>query len=404
MPSNRRLPAFAALAAASALALTGIHATPASAAVDGPLIACDRAVTFDSSNEEWRQRSTSTGFNVFADHGLATFVDSDGQPPGAVQVNDEDSQWMELVSPELSSGTDHSFLNHNTVTFDYKNNTGVDYDLYVAVEGNNGERYFYVFADQVTTPDTWESISVPFEAAQWHTGFNVASGPEGAAPTAEEFAAALADLSHLAFSMEGQEGPDTTFFDNLAVDCTPADLALKKTSKGFKPGKTVTYNLTVTNKGEGWSSGWTLTDEVPSDLRNVEATSTDATCTVDGNAVECEGGELQPGASHAVTVTAKVPANFSGKAENNATVTGNEPDPNPDNNSGKAVDRVDPPQTSPEPEPESGNGTGAVPQNPTVPAGGEGVVATGTLPLLPAGLAALAIAVFGIGYRLRSAD
>lgn len=137
-------------------------------------------------------------------------------------------------------------------------------------------------------------------------------------------------------------GPATSNNDGAAIPGLPADLGITKTSAGYVPGKTVTYTLTVTNHGKGWSTGWTVADAVPAALTNVKATSSGSTCAVMGNDVSCVGGLTAPGASTFITVTADVPSTLSSKVTNTATVTGNDPDPNPGNNSASVSNKAAP--------------------------------------------------------------
>ncbi|MEH3033931.1 MAG: DUF11 domain-containing protein [Aeromicrobium erythreum] len=168
--------------------------------------------------------------------------------------------------------------------------------------------------------------------------------------------------------LSSRTGPANTLNDGAASPGLPVDLQITKTSRGFAPGKTVTYTLTVKNNGDGYSTGWTATDSVPAELSDVTATSPDATCQVSDNDVTCTGGELAPGETATIIVTASVPADQTGSVENEATVEGNEPDPVASNNTDSVVDEVD--------EGDVGAGGADVPARPSVPAGGEGRLAS----------------------------
>ncbi|MBU2695827.1 DUF11 domain-containing protein [Pimelobacter sp. 30-1] len=163
-------------------------------------------------------------------------------------------------------------------------------------------------------------------------------------------------------------GPSSSANDGAASPGLPADLALTKTSRDFAPGATVSYTLTVTNKGRGWSTGWSLEDAVPAVLTDVTATTAAAgtACQVAGNDVTCTGGELAPGDAVAVEVTGKVPAGFTGTVRNRAEVTGNEDDPVLANNTAAVTDRTQPDPDGSDPDGEDP----VVPENPSVPAGG----------------------------------
>lgn len=196
-------------------------------------------------------------------------------------------------------------------------------------------------------------------------------------------------------------GPTTTNNDGAASPGLPADLSLTKTSAGFAPGGVVTYTLTVTNEGEGFSTGWTLEDSVPAELTDVTAGSDVAgvSCTVTGNDVTCTGGELAPDDSVELTVTAGVPAGLEGTVRNSAEVTGNEEDPNLDNNTAAVAD-----EAPGEPVVDDEVDEDDVPADPSVPAGGESTgTGTGTTAAwVGGGLALLACSGLVVAARRRA--
>ncbi len=108
------------------------------------------------------------------------------------------------------------------------------------------------------------------------------------------------------------------------------DLGIVKTGPAtVMTGGAVTWTLTVTNHGPGNSSGFSVQDTVPSAFTNVK-TSTPG-CSVSGNEVMCAEGALAKGATFIITVTATAPATAQ-CLTNEATVTGDEEDPNLANN------------------------------------------------------------------------
>ncbi|MEU9337858.1 DUF11 domain-containing protein [Streptomyces sp. NPDC048290] len=108
------------------------------------------------------------------------------------------------------------------------------------------------------------------------------------------------------------------------------DLAVVKTGPPeITAGGAVSYSIKVTNNGPSDSTGWTLTDAIPAELRDA-ATSTPG-CSVTGGNLTCTGGALPAGASTTLTLTG-IAASDAGRITNTAKVTGKEPDPDPDNN------------------------------------------------------------------------
>ena len=120
-----------------------------------------------------------------------------------------------------------------------------------------------------------------------------------------------------------------------ATNCSsalPAKLQITKEGPATVVlGQPITWTVTVKNLGEGISSGFVLTDTLPSGLEDVRVTSDDSSCVlIPENAPDmavCNGGLLRVGETATVTVTATAPST-PGPITNNATVVGNE-DPNP---------------------------------------------------------------------------
>ena len=118
------------------------------------------------------------------------------------------------------------------------------------------------------------------------------------------------------------------------------DLEINKTGPAVVlPSGAVTWTLTVTNKGPGKSSGFSVIDEVPSGFTNVK-TST-AGCAVSGNTVSCAEGQLAVGGTFPITITATAPSSATCLV-NEATVTGDEEDPNLANNKSSAETCTEP--------------------------------------------------------------
>jgi len=112
------------------------------------------------------------------------------------------------------------------------------------------------------------------------------------------------------------------------------DLAISKEPVGdFVSGQTGTYQLTVTNVGNGPAAGpITVTDDLGPGLTFVSATGNGWTCSGSGQSVTCTySGQLAAGQSlPPITVTVSVPDNVD--AVSNCATVKVQGDSNPDNN------------------------------------------------------------------------
>jgi uncharacterized repeat protein (TIGR01451 family) len=95
-------------------------------------------------------------------------------------------------------------------------------------------------------------------------------------------------------------------------------------------GDVLTYTLTVVNSTMSTASGVIVSDPLPANLTYISATATQGVCDFDGTTVSCNLGSLGAGLSADVTIEVTVDA--AGPLVNQASVTGNEIDPNPANN------------------------------------------------------------------------
>ncbi len=131
---------------------------------------------------------------------------------------------------------------------------------------------------------------------------------------------------------------------NDATSCVglPVDLAITKTAQAatVAPGGTISWTITVHNNGPGISSGFTVTDPIPSQVAN--ATSPTAGCAITGipAVLRCVHGPLAVGADDVITVTAAAPNTFATNIPNTATVTANDLDDNSLNDSATAATRT----------------------------------------------------------------
>jgi len=121
-----------------------------------------------------------------------------------------------------------------------------------------------------------------------------------------------------------------------------ADLQLSVTSapNPATQGQQFDYTLTVTNAGPAPTSDVNLTDQLPSEVRLEQTSTSQGVCSVSQQYVRCALGSLEGG--NTATVTIKVNAVRAGTVYNTATVQGREFDAYAGNNSATATTNVQP--------------------------------------------------------------
>ncbi|MGD2204261.1 DUF6923 family protein [Microbacterium maritypicum] len=132
-------------------------------------------------------------------------------------------------------------------------------------------------------------------------------------------------------------GPSSANNDGTAIPGDPVDLSIVKSGPAqFTPGEQIAYTLTVTNEGGGESSGWHVTDSMPTGLVAQSATGTaGSSCSIAGGGqdISCHGGRLSVGQSVTITVVVGTDAaTVTPCITNVADVLGNESDPDPADN------------------------------------------------------------------------
>ncbi len=116
---------------------------------------------------------------------------------------------------------------------------------------------------------------------------------------------------------------NTSTDDGVVAPSAAVSVAKARTSGPVVPGTQVTWVVTATNGGPSVARSVRIDDDLIDAFTRVTATLPDgSTCPVAaGNVVGCELGDLLPGTSADVTITALVPAGYTGSADNTATVT-----------------------------------------------------------------------------------
>ena len=147
-------------------------------------------------------------------------------------------------------------------------------------------------------------------------------------------------ISNSATVTGNQTDPNTSNnFAQVFVPPCSVDLQITKRASPncVEAGDGVTFLVTVTNLGPGPATGVTVTDNLPDGLDLDSANPSQGSCNA-SDPMTCSLGSLAAGQSVTITIQMHVPPGSSGISfTNRATVSGNEPDPNPSNNSAQAT-------------------------------------------------------------------
>lgn len=113
----------------------------------------------------------------------------------------------------------------------------------------------------------------------------------------------------------------------------PTDLSITMTDSPdpVAANSQLTYAIQVTNGSSSEATGLIVTDNLPTGVSFVSATSSMGNCSRSGSTVKCLIPGMPSGATDSIIVIVKPPA--AGTLTNTASVIGNEPDPNTTNNS-----------------------------------------------------------------------
>ncbi len=135
-------------------------------------------------------------------------------------------------------------------------------------------------------------------------------------------------ITNTATVSTGPQTQDPNLVNNTSsamVEVIPrSDLGIVKTASpdpSYLEYSTITYGLDVTNSGPEDAIDVLVTDDLPTQVRDVTATATQGSCSVAGTTVTCDFDDMAVGASGHVTIT--VVPTMIGPLINQASVTGN---------------------------------------------------------------------------------
>jgi uncharacterized repeat protein (TIGR01451 family) len=118
-------------------------------------------------------------------------------------------------------------------------------------------------------------------------------------------------------------GNQLTASDDARVDLTPRliDLVIVKEATSPTPlNGTVTYSLSVTNRGPDTATDVQVADPAPAGISYLTAAPSQGTCNLGPSLVTCSLGTIAPGQTVTIAITARATA--VGSHTNTATVTG----------------------------------------------------------------------------------
>ncbi len=155
------------------------------------------------------------------------------------------------------------------------------------------------------------------------------------------FAAADQTLTNTASASADEFDPDSEDDEASAETGVgpAADLRLQKTASvaALTQNSQLTYTLQAFNDGPSTATNVTISDTLPGGMSFVSAS---AGCTNNAGTVTCDLADIADGASRTVTITVRADAN--GPQVNEATVSSDQPDPDPTDNPATAAVEVGP--------------------------------------------------------------
>ncbi len=153
-----------------------------------------------------------------------------------------------------------------------------------------------------------------------------------AAGTQVQNQANVASIAAGAFPELDDPSPDNNISSASLTVNPQADVSLAKTVSNPNPGtdSEVVYTLTASNAGPNDATGVTITDSLPAGLDFLDASPG---CENNAGTVTCDVGTIASGGNASVTIAVLTTSIVAGTSvTNGATVSANEPDPNPGDN------------------------------------------------------------------------
>lgn len=150
----------------------------------------------------------------------------------------------------------------------------------------------------------------------------------------------IGTLTNTASVSGDQEDPNSgndSATEETTVQGVPADLSIAKIAQtpNAALGGQIVYIITVVNGGPGEATDVEVTDPIPPSTSFISAEAPSGSCTESSGTVTCELGDLADGGRTTVTLTVR--ADEVGEAENTATVSADQPDPDESDNSDTAT-------------------------------------------------------------------
>ena len=154
----------------------------------------------------------------------------------------------------------------------------------------------------------------------------------------------LANTATVSGNETDPDPSNNTATEETTVD-TETDLAITKSGNPSTviAGETLTYILTASNNGPSDATGVTVTDILPSDVSFASASASEGSCSHASGEVTCDLGSLADGAGTTITIVATVasPLPSGTILTNDATIGGDQTDPNGGNNSAQVQTTVE---------------------------------------------------------------